>query len=413
MKSQVNTELKTLQTQGFSVQNRETMEKEEHFILSFDEPKKITNFLGKKGVQVHPQDIETLKGLKLGVDVKYLPDTYAAMAFDIYPVALPTLLTNAALNEEDKKVLAQLNDMIKRKALLVHLAINKLGTGFKGYLKDMDEVIKGNPQAHMKLTGLTFSGDIKENQISSMKQDLKSFAVNVDNALGMELSNLKSQIKMTGTSAYDYESDYTIEKAVINADPQIKIAIDNLDVTSNSSSKDGLVSATLQTKVNKIDIKEMYEHTILENVLFDMKANNFDQEAFERLQQIDVNNDKEMMAVLQQLISKGIELDIPNFSIAKITTQGETIDGFTANTKFKIDKSLDINLLQHNPLLAINAINANLDIALSHGLFGIVAQHPQAVLTMMLFQPKDINNQKVYKIELQNGSLKVNDIPAM
>jgi len=32
---------------------------------------------------------------------------------------------------------------------------------------------------------------------------------------------------------------------------------------------------------------------------------------------------------------------------------------------------------------------------------------------MMLFQPKDVNNQKVYKIELQDGSLKVNDIPAM
>ena len=83
------------------------------------------------------------------------------------------------------------------------------------------------------------------------------------------------------------------------------------------------------------------------------------------------------------------------------------------HTTLNIDKSLDINALQQNPMLAINAINANLDIALSQGIFAMVAQHPQAVMMMMLFQPKDVNNQKVYKIQLQDGTLKINDIPAM
>ena len=41
MKAQMNKELATLQTEGFSVQNREISEKKEHFILSFDEPEKI------------------------------------------------------------------------------------------------------------------------------------------------------------------------------------------------------------------------------------------------------------------------------------------------------------------------------------------------------------------------------------
>jgi len=413
MKTQVNKELASLQTEGFSVQNREISEKKEYFILSFDEPEKISKFFTQKGAKVDTKEIEALKGLQVGVDVTYLADTYSAVSFDMYPVTLPTVLTNQALSDEDKKIVAQLKNMMEKKALLVHLSVNKLGTGFKGYVKDIDEVIQGDDKVNFTVTGLTYAGDIKENKISTMQQELKDFSVDVANELSMKLSNLTSDYTMTGTSAYDYKTAYSIEKVILDGKSEFHILIDNLDVASDSSVKDGLATGSVQTKAKKIDITEDQKNTVLETLLFDMKASNFDIKAFEQLEKIDVNNDQEMYAVLQQLISQGIQLDISKFSIAKITTEGQTIDGFSMNTTFQIDKSLNINALQQNPMLAINAINANLDIALSQGLFAMVAQHPQAVMAMMLFQPKDLNNQKVYKIELQNGSLKVNDIPAM
>ena len=413
MKAQVNKELSSLQTEGFSVQNRDISEKKEYFILSFDEPEKISKFFTQKGAKVDAKEIEALKGLQVGVDVTYLADTYSAVSFDMYPVTLPTVLTNQALGDEDKKIVAQLKDMMERKALLVHLSVNKLGTGFKGHVKDIDEVIQGDDKVTFSVTGLTYAGDIKENKIATMQQELKDFTVDVANELSMKLSNLTSDYTMTGKSAYDYKTAYSIEKVILDGKSEFHILIDNLDVASESSVKDDLATGSVQTKAKKIDITENQKNTVLETLLFDMKASNFDIKAFEQLEKIDVNNDQEMYAVLQQLISQGIQLDISKFSIAKITTEGQTIDGFSMNTTFQIDKSLNINALQQNPMLAINAINANLDIALSQGLFAMVAQHPQAVMAMMLFQPKNVNNQKVYKIELQNGSLKVNDIPAM
>jgi len=413
MKTQVNKELASLQTEGFSVQNREISEKKEHFILSFDEPEKISKFFTKKGAKVDAKEIETLKGLQVGVDVAYLADAYSSVSFDMYPVTLPDVLTDATLSDEDKKIVAQLKKIIEKKALLVHLSVNKLGTGFKGHVKDIDEVIQGEENAQLTVTGLTFAGDIKEDKIVKMQQSLKDLNMDVANELNMKLSNLVSEYTMTGKSIYDYTTNYSIEKVVLFARSEFNILIDNLHVVSKSSIKDGLATGSLQTKAKKIDITEAQRQTILETLVFNMKASNFDIKAFEQLEKIDVNNDQEMYAVMQQLISQGIELDISDFSIAKITTEGQTMDGFSMNTTFKIDKSLNITALQQNPMIAINAINANLDIALSQGLFGMVAQHPQAVMAMMLFQPKDVNNQKVYKIELQNGSLKINDIPAM
>ena len=413
MKAQVNKELATLQTEGFSVQDREISKNKEYFILSFDDPEKISKFFTQKGAKVDATEIEALKGLKVGVDVSYQKDAYSAVSFDMYPVTLPTILANSALSEEDKKIVAQLKKIMEKKALLVHLSVNKLGTGFKGHVKDIDEVIQGDDKVHFTVIGLTFSGDIKENKIATMQQELKDFNMDVANELSMKLSGLTSEYSMTGKSAYDYKTNYNIEKVIVDGKSEFNILIDNLNVTSESFVKDGLATGSVQTKATKIDITEGQEHTVLETLLFDMKASNFDIKAFEQLEKLDINDDQAMNAVFQQLISQGIQLDISNFSIAKITTAGQKIDGFSMNTAFKIDKSLDITALQQNPMLAINAVNANLDIALSQGLFAMVAQHPQAVMAMMLFQPKDVNNQKVYKIELQNGSLKVNDKSVM
>ncbi|WP_309497355.1 hypothetical protein [Sulfurovum sp.] len=413
MKAQVNKELVSLQTQGFSVQNREISEEKEHFILSFDEPEKISQFFTSKGAKVDAQEIEALKGLQVGVDVAYLADAYSAVSFDMYPVTLPSVLTNSALSDEDQKIVEQLKKIMEKKALLVHLSLNKLGTGFKGHVKDIDEVIQGADKVHFTVASLTFSGDIKEDKIAKMQQELKDFSMDIANELSMNLSGLTSQYILTGKSTYDYKTDYSIKKVILDGKSEFNIVMDELDAKSESFVKDGLATGSLQTKAKKIAITEDQKNTILETLVFNMKANNFDIKAFEQLEKIDVNDEKAMNAVFQQLISQGIKLDISDFSIAKITTEGQTIDGFSMNTTFNIDKSLNIAALQQNPMLAINAINANLDIALSQGLFAMVAQHPQAVMAMMLFQPKDVNNQKVYKIELQNGSLKVNDIPAM
>ena len=180
MKKQVDAEFASLKTQGFAVEGKEVSEKKEHFTYLFKEPKKVATYLNAQGAQVRPEDIEILKGLKLGIDIHYLSNAYSAASFDMYPLALPTALTSAVLDSEDKEALKQLEKMIEKKTFLVHIDINKLGTGYKGYVKDINELIDADTKIRLMMTALKFTGDIKDNKFSSIKQTLKNFSIHSD-----------------------------------------------------------------------------------------------------------------------------------------------------------------------------------------------------------------------------------------
>ena len=413
IKAQVNSELTIIQTQGFSVQNREIGEKKEHFVLSFDEPEKIAVFFTKNGAKLSTDDAKALKGLKIGVDLNYLPDTYSAVAMDMYPMTLPTAITEAVQNEEDKKILLQIEKMLEKKTLLMHLAINKLGTGFKGYLKDIDETLQGKENVKMILSKLKFMGDIKDDKLQGVNQTLKEFSMDVQNKFTMAMHNLTSDYSLTGATQYDYTTNYSIEKMLVQAENALNVQMNDFELSSDSTVKDSLANGTFKTNVKNIVIEEKGHKTELDNVAFEMRADNLDVKAFEKLEQIDVNNEKEVNLVLQQLISHGIRFEIPTLSVENIENAGQKMGGFVLSALFNIDKSFNITAVQNNPLAAINALNATIDLNLSSELFAQIAQRPEAVMAMMLFQPKDVGGKKVYKIELKDGKLSVNGKKAM
>ena len=413
IKAQVNTELATIQTQGFSVQGREISEEKEHFILSFDEPKKIATFFTENGAQLSAADAEVLKGLKIGVDLAYLPDAYSAVSLDIYPLTLPTIITSSAQSDEDKKVLAQIKTMLEKKTFLIHLAVNKMGTGFKGYMKDIDETLQGEEKVKMLLSKLEFTGDLKDDKVQGMKQTLKEFSINVDNTFTLAMHHLKSDYSMTGTTQYDYVTNYSVEKMTIEAENELNVLLNDFELSSNSTVKDGLSSGMIKTKTKNIVLEEKDKKLVLDNIVLEMKADNLDVKAFEQLGQIDIENEKEVNMVLQQLISQGISFEIPTFSIENVENTGQEMGGFSLSSMFKIDKSLNVAATQNNPLAAVNALNAKIDFSLSKELFRELAKRPEAVMAMMLFQPKDVNGKKIYKIELKDGKLSVNGKKAL
>ncbi len=413
MKSQVNTELASLQTQGFSVQGRETGEKKEHFVISFDEPEKIAAYFAEHGAQLSVDDIEVFKGLEIGVDLNYLADAYSGISFDLYPLSLPESITSSANTPEDKKILTQLQQMLEKKTFLIHCDINKLGTGFKGYMKDIDEVLTSETTVKMVLNKLEFSGDIKEDTVQSMQQTLQSVSVDADDTFNFSLSGLKSNYSITGATLYDYKTDYSIEKITMQEKGATLLEADHFEAISASTVKNSLANTTLKTKTKSIIITNKDNKIVLDTLLLDMKAENLDTKALEALGEMDANNEKEVNAALQKLISQGVQLEIPAFSVANIENLGQKMEGFHLSTLLHIDKSLNIAALQQNPLLALNTLNVNLDLSLSKELYTLIAQQPQAVMVMMLFQPKNVNGKKVYNVELKDGSLTVNGSPVM
>ncbi len=412
-KAQVNTELATLQTQGFSVQDRETGEKNEHFVISFDEPEKIAAYFTQHGTQLSREDAKVFKGLQIGVDLHYLADTYSAISVDLYPLSLPESITSSATTPEDKKILTQIQQMLDKKTFLIHCDINKLGTGFKGYMKDIDEVLKGDTTVKMLLSKLEFSGDIKDDKVHSIQQTLQSMHIETDDTFNVTVTGIKSNYRVTGATLYDYKTDYSIEKITMQEKDTMMFVADHFEAMSDSTVKNSLANTTLKTKTKSIVFRDKDNKVTLDTLLLDMKVENLNMEALEALGKMDESNEKEINEALQKLISKGIQLEIPEFSVANIENLGQKMGGFHLNTQLHINESLNIAALEQNPLLALNAFNANLDLSLSKELYTFIRQQPKAVMLMMLFHPKDVKGKKVYTVELKDGKLNVNGSPVM
>jgi len=409
IKQQIASKVATLKTQGFTVEKK-TSDNKEHFILSFDEPTKIAKFLNTQGAQLTPNDVASLKGLKVGVDVSYLADAYSAASFDIYPIALP----NMKITKNDKKTLQKIQSMIDKKTFLLHVDVNKLGTGFQGYMKDINEILVGELTVNLKMTALKFNGDIKDDRLTAITQTLKNLSIkDNNNEINMQLNHLKSHYATTGDTPYDYTTDYTIEEMLMMLKDAFALRINNMSISSNSNVKNHLASVNAQTEITSILFTQAKKTTLFETFILDMRAENFDIQAIKKLETIDPNNEKELLATFQKLISKGVRFEIPNFSIKNITFKNQKLEGFKLTSSFDIDKSLDLSSLKNNPMSMLGKLDANLRLVLSNQLFGLLAQQPQAMLAMMLFHPKDVNGQKVYKLELKDGSLTVNDKKAM
>ncbi len=417
IKPQVQKEVEMLKTQGFDVETKEISTQMQQHIIAINDTKKISSFLKSKGVELSHKDIEQFKGMKLAIDMHYLADSYSAVSLDIYPLTLPTSLASSTVDKEDKQQLGQLEKMIKDKTFLVHIDINKLLNGFKGYLKDIDETFhdkndkNDKQEMQFQINALTFTGKIKDNKVTHLTQDLQGFKMAIVNESSMTLAKLSSIYTVTDTQ--NYHTEYKIENATFSADKKYELIIDGVHIDSHANVDKNLSSFSVKTQVKNINYKEKEKVTQVAKLDLEIKVDNLDMKALESLEDINPNEQEEVIATLQKLISKGVNFEIPNLSVQEITLQKQKMEGFTFNSMFKIDKSLDLSLLEKNPMAAIDAINANLYLSLSNDIFALIAQQPQAMMALMLFQPKDFKGKKVYEVELKDAKLLVNGMPVM
>jgi hypothetical protein len=303
IKKQVNTELTTLQQNGFGIKEREVKETEEHFVVSFDDPTKISNYLSSQGTQVTQEDILAFKGMKIGVEVKYLNDSYSALSVDIYPVKLPESIMQE-IEEEDKAAAERIKKMIAAKTLLVHLDFNKLLSGFKGHIKDIHETFEEEEKITFISQGFKFEGDIENEKVKTVRQTLKLFSVEAGQELTMKLSNLTSSYTLTGPSPYDSKSNYSVEKIEIQEKPKFSMLMKNLNINALSSVKNDLLTSSIISKADEIETTEGQQRYKMDDILFDFKIDNLDIASFEALQSVDENDEQAINALSQQRMEK-------------------------------------------------------------------------------------------------------------
>lgn len=405
MKQQIDKELVSIASEGFSVQNRESTEKKEHFILSFDDPQKLTAFFKNHHSPLSLEDAKALKGLQLGVDIAYLANAYSSASFELYPIALPASVITA-LQTDNAKALKALQSMIDRKVLLAHIDVNKLGTGFKGYIKDINETIDKRVDDKLSLQGMTFSGDIDNNTVTSSNYALENMTYSIADAFKFTVNAMKGSHQAQGNDTY------STQKILIEGD-DFSYTIHALTGKASVSRQKKLTSTSLDMTVKSIEMSENKKHDKIEDIKLDVHVKNLNTEAFGRLQNIDPEDEKAVLATLQELVSHGVVFDIKNISAKSVETGGSKLGGFKFFATVAIDKSLNIAQANHNPMSTLSAIDAHLNLSVNSGLFALIAQKPQAMIALMMMPPKNDGDNKVYDLKVKDSHVVINGKKAL
>ncbi len=417
MKIRVNTELSKLQQQGFGVKERMVKEKNEHFVLSVEDPKKVAAFYQTQGTELEVKDAEALKGLKIGVDLTYLNDSYSALSADLYPLSLPDTLSKAKeLTEEDKALIDQLNEMLRRKAILVHIDFNKMLSSFKGYVKDINETLMLKEKTVITLKGDSFKGEIKEDRITAMDQKIEQIGLVMGEVLALHIEESKSDYVLNGKTLYDSHYGFTVKNVTLQAkvkEMPIEMHFSEISGEDTTAVTDNLANNSMKLKVASAAINDGSTETKLMGSTFSFKISNLDMDILKQIDATDVNDTEKINTLVQSLLGKGIKMEIPTLEVKRLAYLGQEMDGFTITSSFAVNKNIDLAAAKENPLALLNALDSKTKITLSDALFAIIAQQPQVMLLAMFIQPKVVNGKKIYELELKEGKLTVNGSPLM
>jgi hypothetical protein len=405
LKEVLNVQLTQMKTNGFTVSDREIKKETEHFVIEINDPQKAALFLREKGMQFTVEELKELMGVQVKTDVGYDKDI---IGLDLYPLTLPTYLTGIATSENDTMILAQIKDMIKEKTFFMHVDIVYSNTTFTGYIKDIDEKIEGAKEIKLKLQGLQFSGEIKEEKIVEYRQKFDTLHLYINNAINRTISGYESHYALTGTTVYDYTTDYKIEKINISEEADGTLFADTVVLHSTSIVKDGLATETLKTKIKNLDLLFEKEEFGMQSLDLEMNISNLHVDTLENLQKTDENKGKQIDTVVKKLASNTMHIDITNFLVDKVTLQSKEMNGFSLNGKLDIDDSLAIYRMGMKPKQALENMEGNITLSISKEILELMKKEPKFMLTYMMYRPKRVLEQRMYDIQINNGALKIN-----
>ena len=278
LQQKVTLQLGQMQQSGFNVTDRQLQKEKEHFFIEIVEPIKASAYLTQMGLRVTPMEAEEFKDMKLRVELQYLSDIYS---LDIYPVELPPYLKSTITKENDQKILAQLEQMIKDKKLFMHLDIDHSATTFNGHIKDIDETLQGEKEVKLGLAGARFSGNIKEEKIVAFRQTVESVLLHMEEETDIAISDLKSDYLHVGPTVYDYTSEYSIGKIESSQSPEDKLIAHTLSIFSTSTVTDGLATEKLKADIEGVVVHYGDEKIGMTRLALDMNIRKLDVDALE------------------------------------------------------------------------------------------------------------------------------------
>ncbi len=411
LKAQVNTQLQTLQANGFEIEDRKIEKKKEHFVLHYADPTKISHYFKSKNVDLSNEDAQTLKGLKIGIDLSYLEGAYSALSADLYPVAFPPAILQEAAPQEQKIM----EKIIQEKIFLAHLDINKLFNAFKGYLKDIDTTFESEDPLTLQSEGFSFAGTFDDKLLTSSSNTIKKLSISAKSGAKFSLETLKGGYNQAGKNIYDFNSQYTIKSLRVDGGENQSAVIDRLSFKSSGKAKGDLATSDFSLHIKSAAIHEPKGKHLLEDVVNKVSLKNLSISALTKMAEVDEEDIEGFNQAFQELLSKGIVIKVDELSAKRVSESntGKMIDGFLINSIIKIDKVANLKQLEKNPFTILDIIDASVHIEFSDAFYLTLQKRPELALAMMLFSPVTKNGKMMFDIEYKDGSLKINGKSAL
>lgn len=413
-----------------------------------------------------PYTDELLKSIVFRLDMKYHNIPFLEpISIDIYPMYISDKIMDK-LNGSDNIFFKNFENFITRQGLLYHIDYDLLSENYKGHIKNIDYNERTYDGSNIILTlhNAIFNGTGSFQAPKSLKTNIEKIYFQTSDTskdVSIEINRLGTQssdgidksvevIYEKSKELYDktkemYEESDIPEKMndmkdesedtareMYNTSMQMKsmffkskdkksneelnIEAQNVDINSSSQNdkkksknKSYFFFESLKLNSNTKEVK-------MSQLVYNSSMQNIDKKSFEKLQklmlELKTRPSSETISKLKvsaiEILSNGLKVHIPEFSVAKVFYEGEDLGGFKLISALNIkeDKNLAAKML-FSPFFIVQNLDFKLNLSVSKKIYNkFVEEVPLALLA--LSATKQTATDLIYDVSYINGNLTVN-----
>ncbi|MBC8236766.1 MAG: hypothetical protein H8E76_00915 [Helicobacteraceae bacterium] len=413
-----------------------------------------------------PYTDELLKSIVFRLDMKYHNIPFLEpISIDIYPMYISDKIMDK-LNGSDNIFFKNFENFITRQGLLYHIDYDLLSENYKGHIKNIDYNERTYDGSNIILTlhNAIFNGTGSFQAPKSLKTNIDKIYFQTSDTskdVSIEINRLGTQssdgidksvevIYEKSKELYDktkemYEESDIPEKMndmkdesedtareIYNTSMQMKsmffkskdkksneelnIEAQNVDINSSSQNdkkksknKSYFFFESLKLNSNTKEVK-------MSQLVYNSSMQNIDKKSFEKLQklmlELKTRPSSETISKLKvsaiEILSNGLKVHIPEFSVAKVFYEGEDLGGFKLISALNIkeDKNLAAKML-FSPFFIVQNLDFKLNLSVSKKIYNkFVEEVPLALLA--LSATKQTATDLIYDVSYINGNLTVN-----
>ena len=441
VKNTIEERLSTLTQNGLKTQ----LQKEEksyldttlHYVITVEDEEKFLSYLQSFSTkELPPYTKSLLDGVVFAADISYSNIPFSEkISIELYPLKLSDT-TMEDLKKDDPNVYAFISNLLQKRALLYHIDYDVVNGEFEGYMRDLDEKLttKEDMNLSIVLNGVQATGrgtllapDFLQTKVKHMMFTLSD----AKNAFRIDIED------MLTTNSFESRSTYTISSKAQSAhffvhsshtDPvtskltveEMRLQLKNFMFEGSSNTQGEDAELHVKTTLDELRFAQNAQSFVFEGLRYDSSLRGVEKESFIKLQQtieknsqvqdISTADQQAVEEAIEKIFAHGLEFDITDLSLEKLSTpEVKDIEGFALTMRAKMKP--DPDLVKHsnqNPSALIENLSLQSDIRFSQPFYALINRiYPIDI--MVADYKKEQNGEILFHIELQNGTVTVND----